>query len=58
MRANLALPADLLRSSEDILDGKIYVKIDFFAECWSMKIIFFMESRIAEKIIVIFALVL
>ena len=49
MRANQILSADLLRSSEDILDGKLNEKICHFAECGSIKISVFMEPRIAEK---------
>ena len=56
MCANLALSADLLRSSEDILNEKLEGKNYFFAECWSIKTIVFMKPRIAEKIIVIFTL--
>ena len=58
MSANLALSADLLRSSKDILEGKPNGKIYFFAACWSIKTIVFMELGIAEKLIMIFALVL
>ena len=58
MSANLKLSADLLRSSEDIPDAKLDEKINFFAECWSIKTIVFMEPGIVAKIIVIFALVL
>ena len=49
MRANQILSADLLRSSEDILDGKLNEKICHFVECGSIKISVFMEPRIAEK---------
>ena len=47
MYVNLALFPDLMRSSEDILDGKLDRKIYFFAECWF--IIVLMEPRIAYK---------
>ena len=53
MCANLAFYKDLLRSSEDILDGKLDVSFFFFAECWSKNPR--MEPRITEKVIVIFA---
>ena len=47
MFANLALSADLLKSSEDILAEKLDGKKNFFLECWSIKIIVFMEQRVA-----------
>ena len=56
MFANLALSADLLKSSEDILAEKLDGKKIFFLECWSIKIIVFMEQRIGEKFIMIFTL--
>ena len=49
MCANLALSVALLGYSEDILDGKLDGKLDFFAESWSIKLIAFMKTRIAEK---------
>ena len=51
------LSENLLRSFEGILNGKLDGKIYFLWECWSIKLIVFMEPRIAEKIILIFALV-
>ena len=57
MCAYLLVCADWLRSFEDILDGKLDGKIYFFAESWSIKIIVFMEPKIAKKFTVIFALV-
>ena len=39
----------LLRSSENILDGKDDRKINFLGEYWSIKIIAFMEASIADK---------
>ena len=51
------LSENLLRSFEGILNGKLDGKIYFLGECWSIKLIVFMEPRIAEKIILIFALV-
>lgn len=52
MRANLALTAYFLRSFAEILDGKLDGKF-IFEECWSIKIIAFMEPRITEAIIVL-----
>lgn len=49
MCANLALSVDLLGYSEDILNGKLDGTIIVFAECWSIKLIIFMKTRIAEK---------
>ena len=49
MCGNLSLSADLLRSSEDMLDGKLDGKNNFFAGCCTIKLIVFMEPRIAEK---------
>ena len=47
MCAKLALSVNLLRSSEDILDEELDGKSYFFAECWLIKVIVFMEPSIA-----------
>ena len=57
MCTNFTLSADLLRSSESIINGKLDGKIYFFAECLSIKIIVFMDPKNAGKIIEIFVLV-
>ena len=49
MCANLVLFEDLLRSSEDILNGKLDEKNYFLGEYLSIKTIVFMELRIADK---------
>ena len=49
MCANLVLFEDLLRSSEDILNGKLDEKNNFLGEYLSIKTIVFMEPRIADK---------
>ena len=56
MCTNQVLPLDLLTSLEDFLDREL-LKNSVFVECWSIKLIVFMEPRIAEKITVILALV-
>ena len=55
MWANLAVYVDLLRTFGDIFDGK-FDGIFFFAKFWSIKIFIYINPRIAEKIIEIFAL--
>ena len=56
MCTNQVLSEDLLTSLEDFLDEKLF-KNSFFAECLSIKLIVFMEPKIAEKIVVMLALV-
>ena len=56
MCTNQVLPVDLLTSLEDFLDRELF-KNSVSAECWSIKLIVFMEPRITEKITVILALV-
>lgn len=57
MCANQALSADLLRSSENIFDGRLDAEIWFLAQVRSTKIIVFLESRVTGKIFTIFVVV-
>ena len=53
----MTLSVDSQTSSEDTFNVKIDGKFHFMqAECWLIKIIVFIKQRIAEKLIVIFAL--
>ena len=57
MYANLALLADLLRYSKGIIDRKLNENIYFLSAMLVKKIMLFMETRIAQKSIMVFALV-
>ena len=57
MCANQALSADLLRSSEKIFDGRLDGEIWLLAQLRSTKIIVFLKSRVAGKIVTIFVVI-